>query len=260
MRGTPARSATGLLAPSGARAPFDPRAILTSIGEVVYDWDLASDAIAWGANASEVLGIRDLAGLSSGAAFALRVEPGSGLTRHEAILQTEQWARAETCRDLIEDKKWLKQLAFEPPADGGDGSSEAEADTVEQSYTVEVSGRRFDVRVIGPPFDGMGAAPNGAAPATAARKPPRRAERQASSSGGVGGVDVLTAPLQGNMWKVLVEAGQQVEEGQLLCIIEAMKMENEITAHKAGIIVELPIQEGAPIQAGAPIATIKSEA
>jgi acetyl-CoA/propionyl-CoA carboxylase biotin carboxyl carrier protein len=60
------------------------------------------------------------------------------------------------------------------------------------------------------------------------------------------------------MWKVLVKQGDTVEEGQLLCIIEAMKMENEITAHKSGTIVELPISEGAPIQAGAPIATIKS--
>ena len=61
------------------------------------------------------------------------------------------------------------------------------------------------------------------------------------------------------MWKVLVKQGDVVEEGQLLCIIEAMKMENEITAHKAGKIVELPIEEGAAIQAGAPIATIVSE-
>jgi acetyl-CoA/propionyl-CoA carboxylase biotin carboxyl carrier protein len=60
------------------------------------------------------------------------------------------------------------------------------------------------------------------------------------------------------MWKVLVKQGDEVQEGQLLCIIEAMKMENEITAHKSGKIVDLPIVEGAPIQAGAPIATIKS--
>ena len=62
------------------------------------------------------------------------------------------------------------------------------------------------------------------------------------------------------MWKVLVKRGDTVEQGQLLCIIEAMKMENEITAHKAGTISELPITEGGPIQAGAPIATITSAA
>ena len=60
------------------------------------------------------------------------------------------------------------------------------------------------------------------------------------------------------MWKVLVKQGDAVEEGQLLVIIEAMKMENEITAHKAGTISELPISEGAAIQAGAPVATITS--
>jgi acetyl-CoA/propionyl-CoA carboxylase biotin carboxyl carrier protein len=58
---------------------------------------------------------------------------------------------------------------------------------------------------------------------------------------------------------VLVKQGDTVTEGQILCIIEAMKMENEITAHKAGTIAELPIVEGEPINAGAPIATIKSE-
>jgi acetyl-CoA/propionyl-CoA carboxylase, biotin carboxylase, biotin carboxyl carrier protein len=178
---------------------------------------------------------------------------------HQALLQTEQWAKGETCRDLLEDKKWLKTLAFPaaaPPA--GDGSSpEDEPETVEQAYAVEVSGKRFDVRVVGPPFAGGGApapARNGSAPT--ARKAPRRGARKASSGGGP---DTLTSPLQGNMWKVLVKQGDAVQEGQLLCIIEAMKMENEITAHKAGTIVELPITEGAPIQAGAPIATIKSD-
>ena len=55
------------------------------------------------------------------------------------------------------------------------------------------------------------------------------------------------------------EQGATVEEGQLLCIIEAMKMENEITAHKAGTIAELPIKEGDSIAAGATIAVIRSE-
>ncbi len=171
---------------------------------------------------------------------------------HQALLATEQWARGETCRDLLEDKAWLKTLAFPaPPAP----SDQEEGDLLEQTYAVEVSGRRFDVRVVGPPFaGGAGAASNGSAPA--ARTAPRRSERKSTSAGGP---DVLPSPLQGNMWKVLVKQGDTVEEGQLLCIIEAMKMENEITAHKAGRIVELPITEGAPIQAGAPIATIVSE-
>ena len=61
------------------------------------------------------------------------------------------------------------------------------------------------------------------------------------------------------MWKVVVEQGQTVEEGQLICIIEAMKMENEITAHKAGTIAELAVKEGDPIASGATIAVIKSD-
>ncbi len=174
---------------------------------------------------------------------------------HQALLATEQWAKGETCRDLLEDKKWLKTLAFPNPAAPAETDGEEEA-KVEQSYAVEVSGKRFDVRVIGPPFagGGGGGGANGAA-AGAGRKAPKRGERKSTSAGGP---DTLPSPLQGNMWKVLVKQGDTVTEGQLLCIIEAMKMENEITAHKAGTIVDLPIAEGAPIQAGAPIATIKS--
>jgi acetyl-CoA/propionyl-CoA carboxylase biotin carboxyl carrier protein len=182
---------------------------------------------------------------------------------HKALLASEQWARGETCRDLLEDKKWLKTLAFPPStppaADGED------AERVEQSYAVEVSGKRFDVRVLGPPFAGEGAgssAANGAAPAGAGGAPKR--SRRTSSSGrspaSAGGPDTLPSPLQGNIWKVLVKQGDTVQEGQLLVIIEAMKMENEITAHKAGVIAKLPIAEGEPIQAGAPIATITSPA
>src|SRR5690349_1366885 len=59
---------------------------------------------------------------------------------HTAILQTEQWANAETCRDLIEDRKWLKTLAFEPPAAPAEPAEgeDAESEKVEQAYTVEV--------------------------------------------------------------------------------------------------------------------------
>jgi acetyl-CoA/propionyl-CoA carboxylase biotin carboxyl carrier protein len=174
---------------------------------------------------------------------------------HKALLATDDWKRGSTCKDLLEDKKWLKTLAFEKPAVPVEGA-EDEPEKVEQTYSVEVSGKRFDVRVVGPPFaGGGGVASNGVAPGA---KAPKRSARKSSSGGG--GADVLPSPLQGNMWKVLVKQGDTVEEGQLLCIIEAMKMENEITAHKAGTIAELPIAEGEPIQAGAPIATIVSAA
>jgi acetyl-CoA/propionyl-CoA carboxylase biotin carboxyl carrier protein len=170
---------------------------------------------------------------------------------HTALLATEQWANAETCRDLVEDRKWLRTLAFPPPTPTDDADPK-----VEQTYTVEVSGRRFDVRVIGAPFAGGGVvAMNGSGPAAAGAKRPRR-ERKSGGAGG--GADMLPSPMQGNMWRVKVRKGDTVTEGQLLCIIEAMKMENEITAHKAGVIAEIPIVEGAAIGAGDTIAVITS--
>jgi acetyl-CoA/propionyl-CoA carboxylase biotin carboxyl carrier protein len=160
---------------------------------------------------------------------------------HKAIMASEQWANAETCRDLIEDRQWLKTLA-QPKPEKTEG-----AEAVVRDYLVEVGGKRFEVKV-----HGEAAAPNGAAPA--ARPAPRRERR--SAGGGASG-DTLTSPLQGNVFKVLVEQGAEVEEGALICIIEAMKMENEITAHKAGKVAELPISEGAAVASGDTLAVIK---
>ena len=175
---------------------------------------------------------------------------------HQAILATRQWADAETCRDLIEDRDWLKQLAF-PTAEPAAGGEEASEPTVEQAYTVEVSGKRFAVKVIGPALAGVASANGGAgltgAAAPGARRPPRRGDR--ASSGGGGG-DTLASPIQGTVLKVAVAAGIQVEEGDLVCVIEAMKMENEITAHKAGTVAELPIAVGASVATGETLAVI----
>ena len=71
---------------------------------------------------------------------------------HSALLDTDQWRAGETCRDLVEDKKWLKQLAFPKPEKPADDSDEEPK--VERDYAVEVSGRRFDVKVIGEAFAG----------------------------------------------------------------------------------------------------------
>ena len=84
---------------------------------------------------------------------------------HKAIMASEQWAKGETCRDLIEDKDWLKSLATDAPA----AADDEEAETVARDYVVEVSGKRFEVKVHGES--------NGAAPAATRRK--RRAEARA---------------------------------------------------------------------------------
>ncbi len=164
---------------------------------------------------------------------------------HKAIMASEQWAQAQTCRDLIEDKTWLKALAG-----GRDGAAppEDEGETVARDYVVEVAGKRFEVTVHGePPASGA------VVPAAAAKATPRRERKRGGSAGGG---DTLASPMQGNVFKVLVEQGSNVEEGALVCIIEAMKMENEITAHKAGKIAELPISEGDSVTAGDTLAVI----
>jgi diguanylate cyclase (GGDEF)-like protein len=79
------RASLGTQGGAGGRGPLEPRAILTSIGGVVYDWDAASDQIAWGVNAADILDGADLSILASGRDLALATEPGSGLSRHEAI-------------------------------------------------------------------------------------------------------------------------------------------------------------------------------
>src|SRR5437016_8167781 len=169
---------------------------------------------------------------------------------HIALLGTEQWARGETCRDLIEDRQWLKQFAEPKPEPAPEGEEEPQ---VERSYAVEVSGRRFDVKVVG-------AAPgvDGAAPAQAGgrRAPPRRRERGGAGAGG-GAPGTLVSPIQGTVLRVAVEQGAEVEEGALIVVIEAMKMENEITAPAAGKVEELNVTEGGSVSTGDTIAVIK---
>jgi len=170
---------------------------------------------------------------------------------HQTLLATKQWANGETCRDLTEDPDWLKSLAPEtPPTPGGE---EAEADgKAERSYQVEVGGKLFDVKVIGETAPAAAAANPGAG----LRKPPRR-ERGGGGGSTSGASEDLTSPLQGTILRVAVEQGAEVSEGDLICVIEAMKMENEITAHRAGKVTELPISDGASVNTGDLLAKIE---
>ncbi|MEZ5076348.1 MAG: acetyl-CoA carboxylase biotin carboxylase subunit [Solirubrobacterales bacterium] len=183
---------------------------------------------------------------------ALAEYDSGGLTTlipfHEAILATEQWAKGETCRDLMEDADWLKATA--PPEAAAPEPSVEGAEIVTRDYKVEVSGKLFDVKVVGEAVAGAAPAANGGG-----RKAPKR-ERKGGGGGGASS-EKLIAPLQGSVFKVVVEEGATVEEGDLVCVIEAMKMENEIAAHRAGEVTSLAIAVGDAVNSGDLLATIE---
>ena len=166
---------------------------------------------------------------------------------HTGLLQTEQWANGETCRDLIEDKAWLKQFAQPKPEQPAADEDEPQE---ERSYAVEVSGRRFDVKVIG----AAGAA------ATAARRP-RGASRPSAASARM---EPPRQPME--RWSRRCRApccawpsrrAPTWRRARSICVIEAMKMENEITAPAAGKVEELNVSEGGAVTSGDTIAVIK---
>jgi acetyl-CoA/propionyl-CoA carboxylase biotin carboxyl carrier protein len=166
---------------------------------------------------------------------------------HSAILATEQWKRGETCRDLVEDGKWLRTTA--PEAVTAPEVAEG-AEAVARDYKVEVAGKLFDVKVIG---EAAAAALPGAA--AVGKRPPKRGPKASGASGGSS--ESLSSPLQGTVLKVAVEQGAMIEQGDLVCVIEAMKMENEIPAHRSGKIEELNVSEGAAVSSGDTLAVIK---
>jgi len=170
---------------------------------------------------------------------------------HKALLRTDQWRDGETCRDLMEDREWLKTTAPVEDQDAQAGD-EDQAEKATRDYTVEVGGRRFDVTVIG---DAVGPVATAAANPGGTKAPPKR-ERKAGASAGSNKAE-LASPLQGSIFKVAVEEGAEVEEGQLVCIIEAMKMENEITAHRSGKVTALPISVGDAVASGDHLVTIE---
>jgi acetyl-CoA/propionyl-CoA carboxylase biotin carboxyl carrier protein len=174
---------------------------------------------------------------------------------HKAFLATEQWANGETGRDLIGDKDWLKALAPEEKAEAAVAGAEENGEMVSRDYKVEVGGKLFDVKVIG---DAVGA-PAGGNPGggSALRKPPRRERAGGAGGGAAASGNDLVSPLQGNVFKVPAEEGQDVSTGDVVCVIEAMKMENEITAHKDGKITKLAATEGMAVNSGDLLATIE---
>ncbi|MEJ8650223.1 biotin carboxylase N-terminal domain-containing protein [Streptomyces sp. MS1.AVA.3] len=128
------------------------------------------------------------------------------------------------------------------------GADEAEADTRE-TVVVEVGGKRLEVSL--PSSLGM---PLARAAVAGGAKPKRKA---AKKSGGAASGDALASPMQGTIVKVAVEEGQQVTEGELVVVLEAMKMEQPLNAHRSGTIKGLTAEVGAALTSGAVICEIK---
>ncbi|WP_421083523.1 acetyl/propionyl/methylcrotonyl-CoA carboxylase subunit alpha [Rothia nasimurium] len=145
--------------------------------------------------------------------------------------------------------RWI-ETEFKNTLPAYDGSlTLPEADEDRQKITVEVNGKRMEVVL---PNLGAGA-PKSAAAASKARK-------SRSARGGASGAtnsNELTSPMQGTIVKVAAKDGAKVAEGDLIVVLEAMKMEQPITAHKAGKVTGLKLKAGDTVSAGAIIATIK---
>ncbi|MGX1774917.1 acetyl/propionyl/methylcrotonyl-CoA carboxylase subunit alpha [Nocardia brasiliensis] len=137
------------------------------------------------------------------------------------------------------------------------GAAPAEEDEVlpRQKVVVEVGGRRVEVSLPGQFSLGGGAAAAGNGAGVVRKKPKPR--KRGGAGGGAASGDAVTAPMQGTVVKVAVEEGQTVEAGDLIVVLEAMKMENPVNAHKAGVVTGLAVEAGAAITQGTVLAEIK---
>lgn len=139
--------------------------------------------------------------------------------------------------------KWIEE-AWDNQLPPHDDSTDAEAGAPEASqvHTVEIDGRRIEVAL--PATFGI----------TGARK--RKKRKGAGAKASVSG-DAVTAPMQGTVIKVNVEEGQEVEEGDIVLVLEAMKMENPVKAHKSGTVTGLAVEAGSSTTKGAQLLEIK---
>uniref|UniRef100_UPI00192D9FB9 acetyl/propionyl/methylcrotonyl-CoA carboxylase subunit alpha n=1 Tax=Kribbella turkmenica TaxID=2530375 RepID=UPI00192D9FB9 len=137
-----------------------------------------------------------------------------------------------------------------PPYEGTGAEAPGSADR--EKVTVEVGGKRLEV-VLPAGLRASAVAAGGAA--TGKKKPARRAGSSGRSSAASG--DSLTSPMQGTIVKIAVEEGATVAEGDLIVVLEAMKMEQPLNAHKSGTITALTAEVGATVTAGAILCDIK---
>lgn len=163
---------------------------------------------------------------------------------HLHILENEDFLAGRVSTRLVEDSMDFSHLEQSTAP-----TLPEDEELQERSLTVEVGGRRFRVKywanVMTAPGSGRRIAPR--------RRAPKLSKQGASASGD----GVVTAPMQGTIVKIHKKAGEPITAGEPVCVLEAMKMENEIKAETSGEIVELKVQVGDTVSAGAPIMIIK---
>ena len=156
-----------------------------------------------------------------------------------AILSHEDFANGEHSTKWVEDTLDLTGIGS-----SGAGEADEESEKVERNVDVEVNGKRFAVKLFIPADQISVGAPAGKS-LPKARK--RSGTKGAAPTAGSGQIAV---PMQGTIVKLNVAEGDEVTEGQVLCVLEAMKMENNIVADKDGTVSEIKITEGASVSSG----------
>ncbi|HOF64418.1 MAG TPA: acetyl-/propionyl-CoA carboxylase subunit alpha, partial [Dermatophilaceae bacterium] len=171
---------------------------------------------------------------------------------HRAVVADEAFAPADPDQPFTIHTRWIEtefDNTIEPYAGGSADAPEADE---RQKVVVEVGGKRIEVTLPGGLSLGGGTGGGGGA---AKKRAPKRGG--SGKAGAAASGDSLTAPMQGTIVKVAVEEGQTVAAGELVVVLEAMKMEQPINAHKAGVITGLSATVGETVTSGSVLAEIK---
>ena len=172
----------------------------------------------------------------------------TALSFHRVVVDEPAFAPDDPAQPFSVHTRWI-ETDFDTPIDAYSGpTADAAEPEQRQRLVVEVGGKRVEVSL---PAD---LAIGGGSPGK--RKAPRRAVAASEGRGGAT-TDALTAPMQGTIVKIAVEEGTTVAEGDLVVVLEAMKMEQPLTAHKSGVITDLSATIGETVSSGTTIALIK---
>jgi acetyl-CoA/propionyl-CoA carboxylase biotin carboxyl carrier protein len=174
----------------------------------------------------------------------------TAITFHEVITRDPAWVGSSNPSgegEFTVYTTWIETDFDNQITPYGGEAGEAQEAGERQKVTVEVGGRRLEV-ILPAGLGGIGSAPTGA------KKPKRSAGKKA---GAAASGDAVTSPMQGTIVKVAVEEGAQVEEGDVVVVLEAMKMEQPLKAHKAGTITGLNAEVGVTVANGEVLCEIK---